>query len=219
TIPSIRIEHINKEIIQLLEKGNIETITIAPETGSENLRYNLGKNISNEKILSVLTQIRDSRIKNVKMYFLIGLPNEKDAEIQEIISFLEHINNLGFEKNSIRINVNPFIPKLNTPYEKEIYFYLEKNFHNLMEKYQVLEMKLKKFSSIKLKFKNYRNIIKNARLQTIISLGNEEISDLLLKYYYNGANFVALQKAEKDSKFSINEYLLKIHNCYSPWEI
>ncbi|MFX1365271.1 MAG: B12-binding domain-containing radical SAM protein [Promethearchaeota archaeon] len=217
TIPSIRIEHLNKELIEIFEKGNIKTITIAPETGSENLRYVLGKKISNDKILSTLTQIRDSRIKNVKMYFLIGLPNENDANIQDLINLLEKINNLGYEKNTLRINVNPFIPKLNTPYEKEIFFYLEKNINSLIKKYQILERELKKFSSIKLKFKNYKTIIKNARLQTMISLGNQEISGLLLKYYYDGANFVNLQKIEKEMKFSMDEYMLKIKNCYSPW--
>ncbi len=217
TIPSIRIEHINKEIIQLLEKGNIKTITIAPETGSESLRYALGKKISNEKIISILTQIKESLIKNVKMYFLIGLPNENEADIQDIINLLGQINNLGFDKNSLRVNINPFIPKLNTPYEKEIYFYLEKNINSLRDKYQILEKELNKFSSIKLKFKNYTNIIKNARLQTMISLGNQDISDILFNYYYNGANFVNLQKAEKELNFSIDKYLLKIKNYYSPW--
>ncbi len=219
TIPSIRVEHLNKELIKILEKGNIKTITIAPETGSENLRYALGKNVSNEEILSIITEIRDSRIKNIKLYFLIGLPNETDVNIHDIINFLERINNLGFEKNTLRINVNPFIPKLNTPYEKEIDFYLEKNLNDLRKKYQLLEREFKKFPSIKLKFKNYKVIIKNARLQTMISLGDQQISDLLLNYYNNGANFVALQKVEKDMKFSMNEYLLKIKNCYNPWTV
>ena len=65
SLPSIRIEHITPDIIHILEAGNIKTITIAPEAGPEDLRYSLGKKISNEKIVSVLSQIRDSKIKNV----------------------------------------------------------------------------------------------------------------------------------------------------------
>ncbi|MBD3228962.1 MAG: radical SAM protein, partial [Candidatus Lokiarchaeota archaeon] len=38
-VPSIRIEHLNDEVIEILEKGQIKTITIAPETGSEKLRF------------------------------------------------------------------------------------------------------------------------------------------------------------------------------------
>ncbi|MFX1377982.1 MAG: B12-binding domain-containing radical SAM protein [Promethearchaeota archaeon] len=217
TIPSIRIEHLDSELIQILEKANIKTITIAPEAGSESLRYSLGKMIPDEKIISVLTRIRDSQIKNIKLYFLIGLPEENEENINDIINLLNLINDLGFERNSLRVNVNPFVPKLNTPYEKEIFFYLNENMHILIGKYQKLERELKNISSIKLKFKNMKFIIKNARLQTIISLGNQQISDLILNYYNNGATPISLEKAEKELNFSINDYLLKIRNCYTPW--
>jgi len=217
TIPSIRVEHINQDLIQILEKANIKTITIAPEAGSESLRFNLGKIITNEKIISVLTQIRDSRIKNVKLYFLIGIPGEKEEDIDDIINMLKLFDNLGFERNALRLNINPFVPKLNTPYEREVFFYLEENVHDLIRKYQKLQKGLKNLSSIKLKFKDIKLIIKNAKLQTIISLGNQEISDILLKYYYNGATLNSLEKAEKVSNFSLNDYLLKIKQGFSPW--
>ena len=219
TVPSIRIEHLTQNVIQLLERADIKTITVAPEAGSESLRFALGKKISNEKIISVLTQIRDSNIRNVKLYFLMGLPDEKGENINDIINLLKLLDNLGFDRNSLRVNVNPFIPKLNTPYEKEIFFYLKENLPELIKKYQKLEGELKKITSIKLKFKNFKLIIKNARLQAIISLGNQQLSDLLLNYYSNGATLVALQKAEKEFNFSLNNYLLKIKECYSPWII
>ncbi|MFX1592761.1 MAG: B12-binding domain-containing radical SAM protein [Promethearchaeota archaeon] len=219
TIPSIRVEHINRDIIQIFEQANIKTITIAPEAGSESLRFSLGKMISNEKIISVLTLIRDSQIKNIKLYFLIGLPDEKEENIVDIINFLKSLDNLGFERNSLRVNVNPFVPKLNTPYEKEINFYLKENIQELTKKFQMLERELKGLASIKMKFKNFKLILKNARLQTIISLGNREVSDLILSYYYNGATLGALNKAEKELNFSIDNYILKIKECYTPWII
>jgi len=219
TLPSIRIEHLNNEIIQILEKGNIKTITLAPETGSETLRYALGKMISNDKIFSILTHIRESEIKNVKLYFLIGLPNETYENIHEIIRFLKNIINLGFEKNTLKININPFIPKLNTPFEKEVDYYYEKNKRDLIKKYQLLEKELRHLTPIKLKITNFKMLIKNARLQTMISLGDEKISHLLLNYYFNGATFSALQKSEKEMGFILDEYLSKIRNCYNPWNV
>ncbi|MFX1315491.1 MAG: B12-binding domain-containing radical SAM protein [Promethearchaeota archaeon] len=219
TIPSIRIEHITNEIINILEMGDIKTITIAPEAGTEDLRYELGKKISNDKICSVLTQIKDSKIKNIKFYFLIGLPNEKDENIDDIIELLKNITNIGFESNSLRVNINPFIPKLNTPYEKEIDFYLKENFPKIKKDYLKLEQELKKIPSIKIKFKNIKEIIKSARLQTLLSLGDQTISDLLINYYKSGAHFGALRKAEKEMNFSLDEYLLKIKDCYCPWSI
>ncbi len=219
TVPSIRIEHINKELIQVFEKSNIKTITLAPEAGSESLRFSLGKMIPNEKIFSVLTQIKDSKINNVKLYFLIGLPNEKDENIDEIINLLKLIDDLGFHRNSVRVNINPFIPKLNTPYEKEIYFYLQENNDKLVKKYQKLLKELKNISSLKLKFKHFKSIIKDARLQTILSLGNQQTSELILNYYFKGATPSALKRAENELDFSLNDYLLRIKECYTPWII
>ncbi|MFX1323982.1 MAG: B12-binding domain-containing radical SAM protein, partial [Promethearchaeota archaeon] len=147
SLPSIRIEHITPDIIHILEAGNIKTITIAPEAGAEDLRYSLGKKISNEKIVSVLSQVRESKIKNVKLYFLIGLPNEKEEDITEIINLLKTINGLGFGNNALRVNINPLIPKLNTPYENEINFYLTKESNNLISKYRILYKNLSKIPS------------------------------------------------------------------------
>jgi len=219
TIPSIRVEHISEELIKTLESSDIKTITIAPETGSDNLRYSLGKMFSNNKIISILTKIKSSKIKNVKFYFLIGLPNEVEKDIYEIINLLKKIDQLGFEKDSLRVNVNPFIPKLNTPYEKEITLYLKEELHKLTQKYQLIERELKGIQSVKLKFKNFKKIVKDARLQTIISLGDQKISELLLNYYQLGANYSSLRKAELHCKLSIDDYLLKVKDGYSPWKM
>ncbi|MFX1389339.1 MAG: B12-binding domain-containing radical SAM protein [Promethearchaeota archaeon] len=219
TVPSIRIDHLTQDLIKIFEKAGIRTITIAPETGSEDLRFALGKKISNEKIITTIKEIRDSLIKNVKFYYLIGLPNETEEDIDDIIELLKSISNLGFPKNSLRVNINPFIPKLNTPYEKEVIFYLTENLSSLLKKYQKLYHELKSLTSIKLKFKNFKNITKNARLQTLISIGDLQVSEILLKTYLNGATFTSLQKAEKELDFSFDNYLLKIRNCYSPWNL
>jgi hypothetical protein len=117
------------------------------------------------------------------------------------------------------VNINPLIPKLNTPYEKEISYFLKDNLDKLRLKYQFLEKGLKSLRSIKIKFQDYKAIIKNARLQTMISLGDEDIYELLLSYYQHGANFGGLKRAENDLDFSFEEYLIKIRDCYSPWHL
>ena len=69
------------------------------------------------------------------------------------------------------------------------------------------------------KFKNFKKIVSDAKVQTIISLGDQEISELLLKYYQNGANYSALKRAEEQTNISVDEYLLKIKEGYSPWRM
>ena len=219
TIPSMRIEHITPEIIELLEKANIKTITIAPETGFEKLRREIGKNISNETIISVLQLIRDSELENIKFYFLIGLPGETESDIEGIISLLKVADGLGFHKNALRVNINPFVPKFNIPFNNKIEFYSEKNISELKSRYKKLQQELKKIPSVKLNFLKYDLIIKNARLQALIALGDKDISNFLMKYYYNGANFGGLRTAEKQSELNVNEYFKKIQFGYCPWNI
>ena len=90
---------------------------------------------------------------------------------------------------------------------------------NLLSKYKKIQQELKNISSIKLKFKNLKNIINNARLQTILSLGNEDISELIVKYYLDGATIGAFKRAEKELNFSVEDYLKRIESCYTPWNI
>ncbi|MHA2267515.1 MAG: hypothetical protein ACXAB8_06905, partial [Promethearchaeota archaeon] len=162
--------------------------------------------------------IRNSKIRNVKFYFLIGLPNEDEEDINEIVNLIKNIDLIGFESTSLRVNINPFIPKLNTPYENEVSYYLKERLNDLILKYKTIERELKGLSSVKLKFKNFKKIVTEARIQTIISLGDQEISELLLKYYQNGANYSAIRKAEGQINLSIDEYLLKVKEGYSPWD-
>ncbi len=217
SVPSMRLEHITPKIINVFEENGTKTITIAPETGTESLRYSLGKRISNEKILQVLNQIKESKIKKVKFYFLVGLPNETDDDVLEIINLLKSIKKIGFTRNELKVNINPFVPKLNTPYGNKCHFYLSNNLSNLKLKLKTLEVALKNIVSIK--FKNPKNTVNNARLQALISLGDRNISELLLQYYFNGANMGSLRRAEKDLNFSIDNYFQKVQDGYKPWII
>ena len=217
-IPSIRIDHLTPKLIKILERAKIKTITVAPETGSESLRFALGKTISNEKIYETLKLIKESKIRNVKLYFLIGLPDETDDDIDQIINLLKNID-FGDQTNSLRININPFVPKFNTPYENKIEHYFSKNIKALISKFQKLEKSLKNIPSIKLKFQNPKSLVKNAKIQTIFSLGDQSISELLIKYYQYGGSYGALRRSEKELGFSIDDYFLKIQTGYQPWVI
>ena len=117
----------------------------------------------------------------------------------------------------MRINVNPFIPKLNTPYQNEVKFYFSENIKELRLKLQIIEKELKKIPSVKLKFKKIKEIINNARIQTIISVGGMSFGKLLLEYYLNGATYGAFKKAERNLNISIDDYLLKVQEGNIPW--
>lgn len=219
SIPSIRIDHINPRTIELLEKSNIKTLTIAPEAGSDFLRYNIGKKINNDKIIETLRLIKASKIRNIKFYFLIGLPKESEEDIQGIIDLLKNIAELGFNREELRVNINPFIPKLNTPYQNETTYYISDTLKRLKARFQYLINELKHIRSIKLKVGDIKKELNDAKLQTLISLGDESVESLLFDYYQNGATRNALKRAENLLDFNIDEYFEKIKNGYNPWNL
>ena len=219
SIPSIRIEHVTPELVNILERANVKTITIAPEAGNEDLRYSLGKKIPDSKILEVFEMINDSSIRNIKLYFLVGLPGETDKDVEEIAILIQKAAKLGFERKSLRVNVNPFIPKLNTPYSNAVENYYVNNLSNLREKFKTLRAMLEKIPSIKLKIKNEKEIVNNARLQALFSLIDVRGSPLLLHYYKSGANMGALRRASKEINFEFDDYLKQVHDGYNPWII
>ncbi|MFX1237455.1 MAG: hypothetical protein ACFE8P_07010, partial [Promethearchaeota archaeon] len=126
---------------------------------------------------------------------------------------------LKFPKYSLKVNINPFVPKSSTPYQNDVSHFLKENIAILRQKYNLLLKELKNSASFKLKFLEFKNIIKNARIQALFSLGDWNTGELLKVYYLNGANLGALRRAEKELDMSVNDYLLKIGSGYIPWKL
>lgn len=217
SVPSIRLDHITPEIIKIFENAGIKTITIAPEAGSDFLRNKIGKKFSNEDIQKKSRSIRNSRIRNIKFYFLIGLPGESEEDVHEIVNTIKLMSDMDFPNHSLRININPFIPKFNTPYEFQTSYYIRENLNVLKSRLNILLKELKPLSSVKLKVQKPKELVNQARLQALISLGDEKIAKLLLEYYRLGANLGSLRRAEKSLNISIDDYFKKINTGYKPW--
>lgn len=119
-ISSLRIDALSDSVISELAKGKVQTITIAPEAGSQRLRDLVNKGINEDDILSLADRLAGQRFSQVKMYFINGLPTETDKDIEEIISLvLAFKERLERKQNITRItvNVSPFVPKAATPFQ------------------------------------------------------------------------------------------------------
>jgi radical SAM superfamily enzyme YgiQ (UPF0313 family) len=119
-ISSLRIDTLNDSIISELAKGKVQTITIAPEAGSQRLRDIINKNITEDDIFRAVDMIADQPFTQLKLYFIIGLPTETDDDIEEIVRLVLVIKDrLESKRSHIRlvVNASPFIPKASTPFQ------------------------------------------------------------------------------------------------------
>ena len=81
---SLRLDDLTPTIVSLLKESGERSLTIAPETGSDRLRRVINKTITNEEILDRAELIFSSGIESLKLYYMIGLPTEEDADLVAI---------------------------------------------------------------------------------------------------------------------------------------
>lgn len=116
---SIRGDALTEKLVKALVKGGDRNLTIAPETGSERLRKLIGKDLSNEGLFKAAELVARYGIKQLKLYFMIGLPFEEEQDMEEIISLVLKLKDIMKTGNSdchLILNVSPFIPKKGTPF-------------------------------------------------------------------------------------------------------
>jgi len=120
SISSLRIKPLPRKVLSELAQSGTRTVTIAPEAGSSRLRHLIKKGISEDDILQVISQVAQEGIKQLKLYFIIGLPTEADEDIEEIFRLTlkgKEIIDRNKSGTRLTINIAPFVPKAGTPFQ------------------------------------------------------------------------------------------------------
>jgi len=120
SMSSLRVSPLSRIVLRELAKGGARTISLAPEAGSNRLRRVIKKSISEENILESMDKVAEQGIRQVKLYFMIGLPWETDEDIEDIIRLaLKYKDILDKQKSGCRIalTISPFVPKAGTPFQ------------------------------------------------------------------------------------------------------
>ena len=120
SLSSLRADQLTDKVLEEIAKGDVRTITLAPEAGSQRLRQVIKKDLSEDNILTTTGKLAGQRIKQLKLYFMIGLPSEYDEDIEEIIELTLKCKDLIDRQQSgtrLTLNIAPFVPKAGTPFQ------------------------------------------------------------------------------------------------------
>jgi len=118
SLSSLRMRPLSRIVLRELAKGEAQTIAFAPEAGSPRLRRLIKKGISEDDILKAIDMAAEVGVKQLKLYFMIGLPSETDEDIEEIIKLVISGKSIIDRKQSgtrIILKIAPFVPKAGTP--------------------------------------------------------------------------------------------------------
>ena len=114
---SMRMDPISVPLIQAMAAGGSQTLTVAPEAGSERLRNVINKTQTEEQMMRAVGLAAALNFPQLKLYFMTGHPTETDDDIQALIDFTLKARQLY--KRRLAINATPFVPKAHTPFQWE----------------------------------------------------------------------------------------------------
>jgi radical SAM-linked protein len=117
SIPSMRVEGITRKVADVIASVKKPGFTMAPEAATERLRSVINKGNTEADLFRSAELIRELGWRQLKLYFMVGLPREEEADIQAIAGLARELSPRF--KGRLTISVSCFIPKAFTPFQWE----------------------------------------------------------------------------------------------------
>jgi radical SAM family uncharacterized protein len=123
SLPSTRVDAFNISLAnEFSRNGRRSGLTFAPEGGSERLRRVINKMVTEEDLIRTVAAAYSHGWRQVKLYFMVGLPTETDDDVLQIADLARKVIAKGREvsgRNDIRctVSIGGFVPKPHTPFQ------------------------------------------------------------------------------------------------------
>ncbi len=125
SLPSLRLDSFSIKLAEEIQKARKTGLTFAPEAGTQRLRDVINKNVTDRDLDEVLKGTFAAGWHAVKLYFMLGLPTETQADLDGIIDLAHRALELGWEygergrRPEVTISIASFVPKPHTPFQWE----------------------------------------------------------------------------------------------------
>jgi len=119
-LPSTRLDAVSVMLLDALSGSKKSGFTLAPEAGTERLRKVINKYFSHEELIGSILKAYEQGWRLVKLYFMVGLPTEREEDILGIIRVVKEIHQkagIGQGRRELHVGVSPFSPKSFTPFQ------------------------------------------------------------------------------------------------------
>jgi radical SAM family uncharacterized protein len=123
SLPSTRVDAFNITLAnELSRNGRRSGLTFAPEGGSERLRKVINKMVTEDDLIATVAAAYSSGWRQVKLYFMCGLPTETDDDVLAIADLAKRVIATGREVSGRRdirctVSIGGFVPKPHTPFQ------------------------------------------------------------------------------------------------------
>lgn len=188
-LPSLRIESFSIDLMEKLRGSRAGGgFTLAPEAATDKMRSIINKNISSEQLLETAREIYARGWVTIKLYFMIGLPDETVDDIRAIADLCKLVIREGQKikgkKINLHVGIGSFVPKTHTPFQWTACNRLEE----IQEKLSFLRQELR-FPGIKPSWTDPHTTM----LESWLSRGDRRLGQVILQAWQDGAKFDAWQ--------------------------
>ena len=121
SVSSLRVDNLAPELLQVLSRGGTRTVTLAPEAGSERMRVRINKAVSEQQIIDAAEKVGAAAMRRLKLYFMIGLPDEEDEDVIQMAQLGSEIKqrlDAAGHGTELVMSVGPLVPKPATAYQE-----------------------------------------------------------------------------------------------------
>ncbi len=180
-LPSLRPETITAPLLDTIAGGRKTGLTLAPEAGTERMRSIAGKVINDQEIFEAVEKALDRGWKTIKLYFMIGLPEETEEDIDGIIAMLRKISYLMRNRKingNINVTISPFNPRSHTPWQWE----RRADIADLRSKINTVEKGVRK-KNVKIKYPD----LELSLLEGVLGRGDRRLGQVISKAYALGS--------------------------------
>ncbi len=125
SLPSLRVDAFSVNLAKEIQRVRRSSLTFAPEAGTQRLRNVINKGVTEQNLVDAVSSAFNAGWHAVKLYFMIGLPTEKQEDIEGIVNMARLAVQKGIEagvnKGRLRVTVSisSFVPKSHTPFQWE----------------------------------------------------------------------------------------------------
>ena len=215
-VGSLRLDRLSEPMAALLKETGVETLSLAPEAGSQRLREVIKKGISEEEIFSAVDNLLKYDMVRLRLYFMVGLPTETDEDVEAIVRLVKGMEHRARQSSAgkkgfrhLTLSINQFIPKPATPFQ----------WHPL-EDVAVVKRRIRRIADGLRGEKAVsvtHDLPKWNYIQALLSLGDRRVGKLLMAVHRCGGNWAqAFREVNVNPDFYV--YRRKDTGEILPWD-
>jgi radical SAM family uncharacterized protein/radical SAM-linked protein len=183
SLPSLRVGTLTKGLIDEIKRVRKTGFTLAPEAATERLQGIINKRTDEKELMETTTQVFDAGWNLIKLYFMAGLPAEREEDLQGIVSLSQRIarqGGRGGRRGNVNVSISTFVPKPHTPFQWQPQLPLAE----VQERQRYLKDALRG-RGLRLKWHDARMSL----LEGVFARGDRRLGEVLLKAHERGCAF------------------------------